>query len=260
MKIDALVDLFFKELPVEERIEKIASCGYAHVETWGGGDAGLFGKIKSAGDENGVSLVSIVMNFADEDEIAPVRKENRSRFLGRIDRYSDNALAAGCSAGIVTSGKSVDAVTGAEHRKNLTEALLESGEIAGKKEFNLNLEPLNTVVDHAGYYLDSRDTAAEIIKEVNLPNVRMLYDIYHMEIMAGNQVEFIRENIALIGHFHSAGVPGRHELFYGETNYPFIIGKIEEAGFDGCFGLEYFPLLESGESLKKTLEYLRGST
>ena len=196
------------------------------------------------------------MNFATEDNVAPVRKENLGSFIERIDRYSDNALAAGCSAGIVTSGNLTEKITPEEHRANLVEALIKSGNIAEKKNFRLNLEPLNTLVDHAGYYLYSRENAVEIVKEVNLPNVKILYDIYHMGIMTGNHVDFITKNIGSIGHFHSAGVPGRHELFAGETNYPFIIGEIEKAGYKEYFGLEYFPLLESRESLEKTWEYL----
>ncbi len=258
MKYDVLLDLFFKELPVAKRLEKIAACGYKYVETWGGGDVEFLGKIKNSGEEHEISLVSIVMNFDSEDDVAPVKAENLKRFMERIDRYSDNALLAGCRAGIVTSGGAIEGIAPEGLRKNLALALSKAGELAGKKGFALNLEPLNTVIDHPGYYLDSREEAAGIIREVNLPSVKMLYDIYHMEIMAGNQTEFILENMDLIGHFHSAGVPGRHELFSGETNYPFLIEKIEETGYGGCFGLEYFPLLESGESLRKTLEYLRG--
>ncbi len=257
MKYDVLLDLFFKELPVEKRIEKIASCGYKYVETWGGADARSLEKIKTAGEANGVSLVSIVMNFDSEDDVAPVRGNNLGRFLERIDLYSDNALSAGCRAGIVTSGRVFKEIAPEDAKKNLAGALLKAGELARGKGFVLNLEPLNTIVDHPGYYLDSREEAACIIREVNLPSVKMLYDIYHMEIMSGNQTAFILENIDSIGHFHSAGVPGRHELFSGETNYPFLIEKIEKAGYDEFFGLEYLPLLESGQSLEKTLEYLR---
>lgn len=260
MKYDVLLDLFFKDLPVEKRLGKIAACGYEYAETWEGGNAALLGKIKKAGEECGISLVSIVMNFDSEDGVAPVRAENLGSFMERIDRYSDNALAAGCGAGIVTSGRAAGAGGAEDSRKNLVLALSKAGELAREKGFALNLEPLNTVRDHPGYYLDSRAEAAEIIGEVGLSSVKMLYDIYHMEIMSGNQTEFILENLASIGHFHSAGVPGRHEPFTGETSYPFIIEKIREAGYSGFFGLEYFPLLESGESLRKTLGYLQNDS
>jgi hydroxypyruvate isomerase len=75
--------------------------------------------------------------------------------------------------------------------------------------------------------------------------------------MQGNILAFIEKNIDIIGHFHSAGVPGRAELFDTEINYPAIIKKIDGLCYDGCFGLEYFPKLEHSESLKKTLAYLK---
>ena len=121
----------------------------------------------------------------------------------------------------------------------------------------MNLEPLNTEVDHPGYFLDCPQEAVAIVKEIGLDNVKILFDVYHMEIMCGNQTVFIENNIDWIGHFHSAGVPGRHELFNGETNYPFILDAIEKNNYKGYFGLEFIPLLESRESLCKTLEYMK---
>ena len=120
----------------------------------------------------------------------------------------------------------------------------------------LLLEPWNTRVDHPDNFLDDPHTCAEVLKRVNSPNVKMLYDIYHMQIMDGNVVAFLRENIGLIGHFHVAGVPGRHEPDSCELNYPFIIGEIDRLGYTGHVGLEYWPTVGDAESLKRTLEYL----
>jgi hydroxypyruvate isomerase len=228
------------------------------VETWLGGDAVQLQTVGKACKANDMELVSIVMNFATDDAVAPVRADSLDAFLERIDQYSDNALGAGCKSGIVTSGNLFDDMSPDEHKKNLTEAMRKAGELAARKGFRLNLEPLNTLVDHAGYYLDCRQTAVDIVNDVALDNVKILYDVYHMEIMTGNQVDFITKNIDYIGHFHSAGVPGRHELFNGETNYPFILEAIEKSGYKGYFGLEYMPLLEDSESLCKTLNYLQG--
>ena len=258
LKVDVLFDVFWENIKPEECIPKIAECGYKYVETWLGGDAEQLKSIGRVCKANNIELVSIVMNFAEDDAVAPVRANCLDSFLARIDQYSDNALAAGCKSGIVTSGNLVEGMNLDEHKKNLTEAMRRAGELAAQKGFRLNLEPLNTLVDHAGYYLDCRQTAVDIVKDVALDNVKILYDVYHMEIMTGNQVDFITKNINYIGHFHSAGVPGRHELYNGETNYPFVLDAIEKSGYKGYFGLEYMPLLESGESLRKTLEYLQG--
>jgi len=258
LNIDVLIDTLFTDLPPEQRIAEIAGRGFKFVETWMGGDADPLKVVGDACEDNGVKLVSIVMNFATDEAVAPIRPESLDQFLERIDRYADNALAAGCSQGIVTSGHSVEGKSYQAQRAVLVEALRRGGEKAASKGFTLNLEPLNTEVDHAGYFLNDPKEGVAIVKEVGLDNVRLLYDVYHMEIMTGNQTEFITRNIAWIGHFHSAGVPGRHELFLGETNYPFLLDQIERAGYRGYFGMEYMPSLPSGESLEKTWNYLAG--
>lgn len=259
IKIDVLVDLFFRDLTWEQRVEKIAESGYKYIETWGGGDAAQLQALATSGNNCGVELVSIVMNSPSSKETAPVANENLNAFIEQINRYSDNALAAGCNTGIVTTGPSSGGRSYQEQRKALVEALAAAGELVAKKGFKLNLEILNTEVDHPGYFLSSPQDGVAIVKEVGLSNVKVLYDIYHMGIMTGNLTAFIEQNIAWIGHFHAAGIPGRHELFKGETNYPFLLQKIEAAGYQGCFGLEYKPLLPCPETLVKTLEYLSGN-
>ena len=256
-RTDVLIDLFFGDLPMERRVERIAAFGYKAIETWQGGDAALLKKIGGACDAAGVRLVSVVLNGPSDMSVAPVKTGNRKAFLDRIDQFSDNALAAGCKAGIVCTGNHVEGQSPAEHKENLVSCLREAGAMAAKKGFSLNLEQLNTLVDHKGYYLDSREASLEVVKAVELPNVKMLYDLYHMQIMHGNQLAFILPNLGAIGHFHTAGVPGRHELFEGETDYPFVLGKIAAAGYQGFFGLEYVPVLESAESLRRIKEHLK---
>ena len=256
MKIGVLVDLFFKDLPMEKRVEKIAGCGYRYIETWGGGDPGLLKMVADAGTQCGVELYSIVMNAPGQEDVAPIRRENRARFLEQMDRYSDHALAAGCHQGIVTAGPSVRGLDYQAQRAALVDALREAGGKLAAKGFQLNLEPLNTEVNHPGSYLSCPRDAVAIIKEVGQDNVRILYDIYHMGIMTGNLTAFIEQNIQWIGHFHAAGIPGRHELSEGETNYPFMIRKIDQAGYKGFLGLEYYPLLSCPETLVQTLTYL----
>jgi len=255
-EIDVLADLFFTDLAWEQRVERIAACGYRAIETWQGGDAAVLKRMADAGKGCGVALVSIVMNGPGDSKTAPVMRENRGRFLEQIDRYADHALAAGCRQGIVTTGPSAGGRSYPEQRQALVEALRAAGERAAAKGFRLNLEPLNTEVDHPGYFLSSREDAVAIVKEVASEGVKLLYDIYHMEIMFGNQTAFIESHLASIGHFHAAGVPGRHEVFAGETNYPFLLQRLARAGYAGYVGLEYSPQMESAESLARTLRHL----
>jgi hydroxypyruvate isomerase len=257
MTVDVLLDLFFTDQPMDRRIARIAETGWRHVETWKGGNAEELKAIGRACRDCGASLVSIVMNGIGEKDVSPVRAENRKAFVERMDRYADNALAAGCSAGIVTSGDRVSGVDYYRQSAALAEALAAAAGPAARKGFRLNLEPLNDKVDHPGYFLTSREEAVEIVRQVNAPNVRVLYDLYHQQIMAGDHITFLLHNLPWIGHFHAAGVPGRHELFTGEMDYPAVIRRVREAGYAGYLGLEYMPLLGHEESLRKTREYLR---
>ncbi len=252
-KVNVLIDLFFKELPSwEERCRAVLKCGYKYIETWQGNDPAKLKELVAAG----TSLVSIVMNGVSDEKVAPIRSENLQRFLDRVDEYADNALAASCKQGIVTTGQTLADRDRSDQRAALIEALHAAGDCLSDRNFKLNLEPLNTTVNHRGYYLDDPAEAVAIVEEINLPNVRLLYDIYHMGIMSGNQTAFIEKNIKWIGHFHIAGIPGRHEPLMGETNYPFLLDRIKKSGYDGFFGLEYHPALPSAESLNQTFQYL----
>jgi hydroxypyruvate isomerase len=120
----------------------------------------------------------------------------------------------------------------------------------------LLLEPLNTRYDHPGYFLTSSNAGAEICRKIGSPRMKLLFDCYHMQIMEGDLVKHIERNLDVIGHFHSAGVPGRHEPYQGETDYPFLLAQIEKLGYQGVFGLEYQPSIDHDESVRKTLAYL----
>jgi len=256
MKVDVLFDMFFQDLPLSERIASITATGWQAIETWKGGDAAELKEIGQACADHGAKLVSIVMNGPNDASVAPVNADNRTAFLERIDQYSDNALAAGCSKGIVCSGGRLGGKDFYQQKQSLIEALAQAAELAERKNFLLNLEPLNDKVDHAGYFLNSREEAAAIVRQVGSSHVRFLYDLYHEQIMGGDHIAFLEANIEWVGHFHAAGVPGRHEVFNGETNYPYVVQRIREMGYTGYLGLEYMPQLDHAASLRATLDYL----
>jgi hydroxypyruvate isomerase len=107
----------------------------------------------------------------------------------------------------------------------------------------LVLELLNSKVDHADYQCDRTAWGVEVCKAVNSPRVKLLYDIYHMQIMEGDVIRTIKDNIAYIGHFHTAGNPGRHELDENqELYYPAIARAIAATGYEGYIGQELMPV------------------
>ncbi len=111
-----------------------------------------------------------------------------------------------------------------------------------ENEIVMVLETLNQLRDHQNFWLTTTDQAQLIIQAVDSPNVKQLYDIYHQQITEGNLIPNIRANIDLIGHFHVADNPGRHEPGTGEINYAFLFDLLDRLGYNGWVGCEYKPL------------------
>jgi hydroxypyruvate isomerase len=115
----------------------------------------------------------------------------------------------------------------------------------------LCLELLNSKINHPDYHCDRTWWGVEVCKRVNSPRVKLLYDIYHMQVMEGDIIATIRNNFQWIGHFHTAGVPGRHEIDETqELNYRPIAQAIVDLGFTGYFAHEYSPLKDPVTSLE----------
>ena len=271
IEIDVCLEAVFTNLPTEKRIERIARAGYRSAEFWFH-DATFDGKecsrkqpkdaasLAAACKRHGVKINNMVVNAPDGSfGGAPVRAADRSQYLERLEEVIEFAGAIGCRKAVTCSGNVQPGVSRSRMRANLESALGAAESIARKKGFTLLLEPLNTHVDHPGYYLDSSVEGAELVRAIGSPYLRLLYDVYHMQIMEGNVIANIEKNLDIIGHFHSAGVPGRGEHFDGELNYPCLLRRIGAKGYRGCFGLEYFPKMKDNlASLRKVRAYLRG--
>lgn len=137
-----------------------------------------------------------------------------------------------------------------EGMDNCQAILTEAVKIAEDSGVTICMEMLNSKVDHPGYMCDNHPWAFELCRRVDSPRFKMLFDIYHMQIMEGDLIATIRKNIQHIGHFHTAGVPGRHELDENqEIYYPAVMRAIVETGYDGYVAHEYTPLRDWRESL-----------
>ena len=120
---------------------------------------------------------------------------------------------------------------------------------------NLNIELLNSKVDHEGYQCDCTAWGLEVVERVDSPRVKLLYDIYHMQIMEGDVIRTIGEHSAAIGHFHTAGNPGRNDLDDAqELNYAAICSAIAATGYDGYVGHEFVPKGEVVSALRQAFE------
>jgi hydroxypyruvate isomerase len=147
-----------------------------------------------------------------------------------------------------------------EGAANCAKGLEELGQYAGPKRVTICLEHLNTRDDsdpmkgHPGYQGDDVDYCAEIVKQAKSPNVKLLFDVYHVQIMNGDVIRRLREYSHLIGHIHVAGVPGRGELDdTQELNYRAVFRVLEETGYGGFLGHEFIPTRDPMEGLRQAV-------
>jgi hydroxypyruvate isomerase len=258
--IDVCMETVFPELPYLDRPARIAEAGFKAVEAWFP-DQQLsdddLPKLRRACASAGVKLNNIVVNSPDGGIGGTLTSPaDRPAYLERMAYSLKCCRQLGVSMMITCTGNVQPALTARVQRDSIIDGLKAAADLAAEAGVTLVLEPLNSLVDHHGYFLDNAYAAADIVRAVHHPNVAMLFDCYHMQIMGGNVIRTILDNLDVIRHFHSAGVPGRHELDDGELNYPGILDAIAAAGYQGCFGLEYFPKLESAASLAHMRELL----
>lgn len=249
MKLTPCLEMFFTDMPFVERIGAVAAAGYDAAEFWGHANKDL-PAVAAAAEAHGVTITSMTAcgGLVDASQHKQAEED--------LKQAIEAAKVVNCSRLIVLSGNVIPGMTHCEHVKNCIAGLKRLAPIAADAGVMLVLELLNSAVNHPGYFVDNSETMAAILRGVDQPSVKGLYDIYHAGIMEGNVLEKIRANIDIIGHFHAAGIPGRHEMVNGEQNYPFLCAQIDELGFEGYLGLEYSPLKPSHESLVETREWL----
>lgn len=150
------------------------------------------------------------------------------------------------------NARGIDRETG---MKNCVEALKKIVPVAEKKGVTLIMELLNSKVNHPDYMCDNSVWGVELVKRVGSDRFKLLYDIYHMQIMEGDVIRTIRENHKYYGHYHTAGNPGRNELDDSqELFYPAIARAIADTGYDGYFAHEFIPKRDPMTSLSEAVK------
>jgi hydroxypyruvate isomerase len=156
------------------------------------------------------------------------------------------------------SGNRYDKVSDVRGAEICAELLAKMAEPAEQQGITLCVELLNSRVNHPGYMCDSTEWGVHVCKMVNSPRVKLLYDIYHMQIMEGDLIRTIRDNIQWIGHFHTAGNPGRNDMDQTqEIYYPPIAQAIAETDYQGYVGHEFVPKGEPLAALKAAYDTWR---
>jgi hydroxypyruvate isomerase len=155
------------------------------------------------------------------------------------------------------SGDERPGVPRTEQYASVVEGMKRGGELAAKEGVTLILEPLNSLVNHPGYFMTSGVEGLKAVREVDNPHVKLLFDIYHQQVQEGNIIDTLSKNIQHIAVFHVADCPGRHDPGTGELNYANIYRAIAKAGFQGHIAMEYLPVGEQVASLTQAVGDLR---
>jgi hydroxypyruvate isomerase len=169
------------------------------------------------------------------------RVSNHDELVNRYEQRIPEAAAAGIPSVICMSGnrKGMDDAEGLE---NCVVGVKRVASLCEKHKVNLVMELLNSKVNHPDYMCDHTAWGVELCKRVGSDRFKLLYDIYHMQIMEGDLIRTIRDNAEYIGHYHTGGNPGRHEVDETqEINYPAVMRAIVETGFQGYVGQEFVP-------------------
>ncbi len=178
------------------------------------------------------------------------RRENHNHIVDEILGMLEAAARYQIPNLIVFSGNR-DGISDDEGAANTVEGLRRVAKAAETHGVNLVLELLNSKVDHPGYQCDHTEWGVRVVQEVNSPRVKLLYDVYHMQIMEGDVIRTIQKNMDAIGHVHTAGNPGRRDMDdTQELNYPPIIRAIAASHYDGYVGHEFVPKGDPIEAIR----------
>lgn len=252
MRLCVPIPCFFPSEDFIPAIYRVRELGIDAIETYGWKDLDL-NKVRAACEETGVELISMCTT-----EFRMTDPAYRALWLAGLKESCEAAVRVGAKRLITQVGPDTKAPREQQHAA-IVETLKAAAPILEATGVTIMIEPLNTLVNHPGYYLWSAVEGFAIIREVNHPLVKVIYDIYHQQVMEGNIIPNVVNNLDCIAHLHSAGHPGRNELQYGENDYRVIFAAIDKAGYTGCCGLEYRPLLDPVESIRLAKELYGGS-
>ncbi len=178
----------------------------------------------------------------------PFSRDNHEACKKAVMEGVDVAVEVGCPSVITFTGMREKGVTDSQGAKNCVEFWKSVVGYAEQKKVNLVLEHLNSRDDshpmkgHPGYYGDDVDLCVDLIKQVDSPNLKLLFDVYHVQIMNGDVIRRINQYKDVIGHYHTAGNPGRGELDdTQEINYPAVMRAILKTGYSGFVAQEFIP-------------------
>lgn len=262
MKYSACIEMLFTEYAFTDRIYQAKKAGFDSVEFWLWKNKDIKA-IKTALQETGLE-VGVFQGNVNGRMIDPGDKD---RYISGVQESIETAKELNTKylflmTDILQEDRTVlepeNPIADRDKSNAVKEVLLALKPMAEAAGITMVIEPLNVYVDHMGYHLKNSKPAFDLVKEINSENIKALYDVYHMQIMEGNLISTIKNNLNEIGYVHVADVPGRHEPGTGEINYFNIRKALKESGYNGFVGFEFEPSQKTEQSLelsKKIFEF-----
>lgn len=236
----------FGAAPVLNCLEEVARAGFDAVDNFNWRDPQEFSIYRDNLPRLGLKAGVLVVNkVPDVDAIgcSLTSPGDREGFLRELNLCIEAAHAVDCSRLEVLSGNVVPGESRATLMKTAADTLRAAVPVLEENGMTAVVEMLNSSVDHPGYFLDRVEDGVDLIYRVGSPYVKLLFDIYHVQVMQGNVISRIQRWIDCIGQFHFADVPGRHEPGTGEINYRSVFKAIYDLGdrYTGYATAEYHP-------------------
>lgn len=254
LKKSVCIDALYGEMPFLERFQAAKDDGFDAVEFWGWTDRDL-PAVKAAAEKAGIAICG----FNGDAELSMIDPNQRAAYLDHLKRSVEAAKFLGAGSVIIHSNGLGDGGVVLRDYAELSHTvklcamfstLEQCAKIAEDSGVTMNLEPLNVTTDHVGNFLQKTQMAAEMIRLIGSPKLRVLYDAYHMQLNEGSLCDTVRRYGDTFGHVHVADAPGRHEPGTGEICYPAVFAALEEAGYTGLVGFELMPLRTTAEAVK----------
>ena len=252
MKFSVCIDMMFARHDFENRIAAVKKTGMEAVEFWKWTNKDIDLVCRQLSD-NKMDFAIFNIDCADEKLSYDLSRGilnagRKEELLAALKESAPIYKKLGASAMIVLVGETIEGMSREAQIENVYECLSYVKDYAEQEGITLIVEPLNAT-DRQNYFMPEASVLMDVLRRVNSPRIKMLYDIYHQHMTGDFDIEFVRENLPFIGHFHVADCPGRHEPGTGEVDYVSILGEIAAMGYDGYFGLEYRATVPDEETL-----------
>ena len=246
MRFSACIEMLFVEHgDFPDRVRAASAAGFDAIEFWRWSSKDL-DALEIAVRDTGVAVAGLLA----EPMVPLTDPAQHETFLEGLKRSIAVAQRFGSPALIAQAGADLPGHPRATQRAALVEALGRSAEILSGSGVVLMLEPLNTRVDHVGYFLPSTVEGLDIVDEVGRPEIRLIYDIYHSAVMDEDIADVLAGRLDRVVHVHLADAPGRHEPGSGTMDWQRRLDCLVAAGYDGLVGLEYKPTGPTVETLR----------